>query len=264
MENRRKLEQRLQTLQGRLTRFEQHSGEIAEVQNELSDLTSRLTKRGIQNEKALPSETSTGLDKPKLKAQIDQERKRLDQLKQQEAVRLDRLGALQRVNRDAAKVEKTLLSLELACAGVDKTIETLQRQILKPAEEELHHWLEKMELFSISRGSGGQTRVDLQRQHLLPSLTIDGVDRSLMLLSGSEKMFLYLCFKVALAKVLGNPGFFVFDDPTLHLDEERKALMVDFISQLAEEHQVVVTSYDEDVRSGLEGANLIEMSREST
>ena len=31
------------------------------------------------------------------------------------------------------------------------------------------------------------------------------------------------------------------------------------IRQLAEEHQVVVTSYDEDVRSGLEGAHLIEM-----
>ena len=263
LKNRRELEHRLQTFRGLLTRFEQHSGEIAEIQNELRDLTTRLTERGIQKGKELSAETPMGLDKPKLKAQIDQERKRLDQLKQQEAVRLDRLGALQRVNRDAAKVEKTLLSLELACAGVDKTIETLQRQILKPAEEELHHWLEKMELFSISRGSGGQTRVDLQRQHLLPSLTIDGVDRSLMLLSGSEKMFLYLCFKVALAKVLGNPGFFVFDDPTLHLDEERKALMVDFISQLAEEHQVVVTSYDEDVRVGLEGANLIEMTRES-
>ena len=263
LENRRKLEQRLQTLQARLTQFEQRAREISEIQNELGTLTSRLAESGIQKAEQLPAEASTGLDKPKLKSQIDQERKRLDRLKQQEAVRLDRLGALQRVNRDAAKVEKTLLSLELACTGVDKTIETLQRQILKPAEEELHHWLEKMELFSISRGSGGQTRVDLQRQHLLPSLTIDGVDRSLMLLSGSEKMFLYLCFKVALAKVLGNPGFFVFDDPTLHLDEERKALMVDFIRQLAEEHQVVVTSYDEDVRSGLEGANLIEMKRES-
>ena len=38
--------------------------------------------------------------------------------------------------------------------------------------------------------------------------------------------------------------------------------MVDFIHQLAEEHQVVVTSYDEDVRAGLEGAHLIEMNRE--
>ena len=262
LESRRELEERLQTLQKLLTQFEQRSGEIEEIQNELGTLASRLAERGIQKGEQLPSEASTGFDKPKLKAQIDQERKRLDQLKQQEAIRLDRLGALQRVNRDAAKVEKTLLSLELACAGVDKTIETLQQQILKPAEEELHHWLEKMELFSISRENGGHTRVDLQRQHLLPSLTIDGVDRSLMLLSGSEKMFLYLCFKVALAKVLGNPGFFVFDDPTLHLDGERKALMVDFIRQLAEEHQVVVTSYDEDVRTGLQGAHLIEMKQQ--
>ena len=263
LESRRELEERLQTLQRLLTQFEQRSGEIEEIQNELRTLTSRLAERGIQKGEQLPSEASTSFDKPKLKTQIDQERKRLDQLKQQEAVRLDRLGALQRVNRDAAKIEKTLLSLELACAGVDRTIETLQQQILKPAEEELHHWLEKMELFSVSRGNGGQTRVDLQRQHLLPSLTIDGVDRSLLLLSGSEKMFLYLCFKVALAKVLGNPGFFVFDDPTLHLDGERKALMVNFIRQLAEEHQVVVTSYDEDVRSGLEGAHLIEIKRQS-
>ena len=257
LKSRHELEQRVQTLRVRLARFEQHSGEIAEIQSELSMLSSRLAERGIKEGEALPSDATAGLDKPRLKAQIDQERKRLDQLKQQEAVRLDRLGALQRVNRDAAKIEKTLLSLELACAGVDKTIETLQRQILKPAEEELHHWLEKMELF-------GKTRIDLQRQHLLPSLTIDGVDRSLMLLSGSEKMFLYLCFKVALAKVLGNPGFFVFDDPTLHLDEERKALMVDFIRQLAEEHQVVVTSYDEDVRAGLDGAHLIEMRRDTS
>lgn len=256
LESRHELEQRLETFQTRATQFQQRTREIETVQNELTPLTARLNERGIQQSESQASENVPTLDKSKLKAQIDYERKQLDKLKQQEAVRLDRLASLHRVNRDASHVEKTLLSLELACAGVDKTIATLQQQILKPAEEELHRWLEKMQLF-------GETRVDLQRQHLLPSLTIDGVDRSLMLLSGSEKMFLYLCFKVALANVLGNPGFFVFDDPTLHLDDERKALMVDFIHQVAEEHQVVVTSYDEDVRAGLEGAHLIEMRRES-
>lgn len=256
LKSRRELEQRLQTLQALSTQFQQRAKEIDKIQTELDTLTSRLSERGVQQSEQTPSTTLTTLDKPKLKAQIDSERERLGKLKQEEAVRLDRLGALQRVNRDAAKVEKTLLSLELACTGIDKTIEALQRQILKPAEDELHHWLDKMKLFR-------ETRIDLQREHLLPSLNIDGADRSLMLLSGSEKMFLYLCFKVALAKVLGNPGFFVFDDPTLHLDGERKTLMVDFIHQLAEEHQVVVTSYDEDVRAGLEGAHLIEMTREA-
>ena len=263
LKSRRELEQRLQTLQALSTQYQQRAKDIEKIQTELDTLASRLSERGIQHSEQVPSDTLAGLDKAQLKAQIDNERERLGKLKQQEAVRLDRLGALQRVNRDAAKIEKTLLSLELACTGIDRTIEALQRQILKPAEDELHHWLDKMQLFSVSRQNGGQTRVDLQREHLLPSINIDGADRSLMLLSGSEKMFLYLCFKVALAKVLGNPGFFVFDDPTLHLDSERKTLMVDFIRQVAEEHQVVVTSYDEDVRLGLEGAHLIEMTRDA-
>ncbi len=255
LESRRELEQRLQTLQTRLTQYKQCTQNIDKIRMELNALSSRLSETGTQQNGQSLSDTLTTVDKQQLKSQIDSERKRLDKLKQEEAVRLDRLGALKRANLDAAKVEKTLLSLELACTGIDKTIETLQQQILKPAEDELHHWISKMQLF-------GETRVDLQREHLLPSLSIDGADRSLMLLSGSEKMFLYLCFKVALARVLGNPGFFVLDDPTLHLDGERKTLMVDFIRQLAEEYQVVVTSYDEDVRSGLEGAHLIEMTRE--
>ena len=259
LKSRRDLEQRLQTLQALSTQFQQRAEDIDKIQIELDALTVRLKERGVQQGEQVPAT----LDKSQLKSQIDSERERLGKLKQAEAVRLDRLGVLQRVNRDTAKVEKTLLSLELACTGIDRTIEALQSQILKPAEDELLHWLDKMQLFSVSRENGGQTRVDLQREHLLPSLNIDGADRSLMLLSGSEKMFLYLCFKVALAKVLGNPGFFVLDDPTLHLDGERKTLMVDFIRQLAEEHQVVVTSYDEDVRAGLEGAHLIEMNRDA-
>ena len=255
LESRRELEKRLQTLQGRLTQYKQWTQDIDRIETELTALSSRLSEAGIQQSEQNLSDTLTAVDKQQLKTQIDSERKKLDKLKQEEAVRLDRLGALQKANRDATHIEKTLLSLELACSGIDKTIETLQQQILKPAEDELHHWINKMQLF-------GDTRVDLQREHLLPSLSIDGADRSLMLLSGSEKMFLYLCFKVALARVLGNPGFFVLDDPTLHLDGERKTLMVDFIRQLAEEYQVVVTSYDEDVRSGLGGAHLIEMTRE--
>lgn len=265
LESRQELEQRLRTLQTKATRLEQLEQDIAKVQAELDTIKTRLSEKGVSegdktdesfNNDVQSAESITeNLDKRQLKAQIANERKKLEKLKQEEAVQLDRLERLQKVNAEVEQVERTTLSLELACAGVDKTIETLQRQILKPAEEELHRRLEQMELF-------GRTRIDLQKQHLLPSVKIDGVDRSLMLLSGSEKMFLYLCFKVALAKVLGNPGFFVFDDPTLHLDEQRKTLMVDFIRQLAEDHQVVVTSYDEEVRAGLEGAHLIEMKRE--
>ena len=83
-----------------------------------------------------------------------------------------------------------------------------------------------------------------------------------MLLSGSEKLILYLCFKAALSSVLGNTGFFVFDDPTLHLDGKRKDLMIAFIHQLAAKHQVIVTSNDTDVRDALSDSHTIETTRE--
>ena len=263
LQSRQELEQRLDNLKTRVSRLEQLESDIEKSQNEITDIKSRLSAKGVESDADLPvasvesgSESSENLDKTQLKVRIDNLRDKLSKLKQDEAVQQDRLNQLQQVNLEAEQTEKTTLCLELACLGVDKTIDTLQRQILKPVESELQNWLGQMELF-------GKTHIDLQRHHLLPSLNIDGVDRSLMLLSGSEKMFLYLCFKVALAKVLGNTGFFVFDDPTLHLDGERKVLMVDFIRQLAEEYQVIVTSYDDDVRKGLEGAHLIEMHRES-
>ncbi len=258
LQSRQELEQRLDNLRTRMSRLEQLESDIEKSQNEITDIKSRLSAKGVESDTDLSesgSESFENLDKTQLKVRIDNLRDKLSRLKEDAAVQQDRLNQLQEVNLEAEQTEKTTLCLELACLGVDKTIDTLQRQILKPVESELQSWLGQMELF-------GNTHIDLQRHHLLPSLNIDGVDRSLMLLSGSEKMFLYLCFKVALAKVLGNTGFFVFDDPTLHLDGERKVLMVDFIRQLAEEYQVIVTSYDDDVREGLEGANLIEMRRE--
>ena len=261
LNSRQGLEQRLQTIRANFTRLDQLEQEKSKIEGELTTVTARLSERGMsevtenmESDVPLNNTLSTNMDKNELKRRLDNERKRLQKIKQDEAVRADRLKQLQEVNLQAEKAQNALLCVELACNGVDKTIETLQRQIMKPAEEELHNWINQMDLF-------GQTRIDLLRQHLLPSVNINGEERSLMLLSGSEKMFLYLCFKVALAKVLGNPGFFVFDDPTLHLDDERKRMMVDFIQQLGKEYQVIVTSYDEEVRSGLEGAHLIEMKR---
>ncbi len=257
LQSRQELEQRLQNLNTRVSRLEQLEGDIDKSQKALTDITIRLSTKGVETHNESvdgTTESSENIDKSQLKVRMDRLREKLSKLKQDEAVQRDRLNQLQKVNLEAEQTEKTTLCLELACVGVDKTIDTLQRQILKPVESELQSWIGQMELF-------GKTHIDLQRHYLLPTLNIDGVDRSLMMLSGSEKMFLYLCFKIALAKVLGNTGFFVFDDPTLHLDGERKALMVDFIRQLAEEYQVIVTSYDNDVREGLEGAHLIEMSR---
>lgn len=259
----RGLKQRHQLMQGKVDQLERIEKQLAKFQREFDGVASRL---GALQPAAPPqiSPRSDAITDPaqlaeqrrQLKYRIDSLRRQLDRLNREEAVIAHKLEELQRVQSQANQVLRTRLSFELACDGVDKTIASLQQTILQPAEKEIQRWLERMDLTRFSQ-------IDLKSQHLLPSLNVEGVERNLMLLSGSEKMMLYLCFKAALSEALGTLGFFVFDDPTLHLDPDRRGAMIDFIQQLAEEHQVIVTSNDPEVRAGLPDAHLIETMLEN-
>jgi len=245
------LRNKIETLERIETQSAEVRGEFNTVDGKLQSLQPEDVEKRSSTEPAAPDAVQMIERRRQLKYRTDGLRKRLVMLNKEEAVMAHKLEELQRVRVEANHILQSRLSFELACDGVEKTIQTLQHKILQPAEEELQRWLKRMDLFELAE-------IDLKSQHLLPSLQVEGSDRSLMLLSGSEKMILYLCLKIALSRALGNPGFFVFDDPTLHLDGERKHLMIEFISQLADEHQVIITSNDPDVRDGLEGANLIE------
>ena len=248
------LRQRQQLLEGRIKQLRKIDTQLAALNEELNGVEKRLTALTPpeQTQPAASVDVAELAERRRqLKYRIDSLHRRLLALNKEEAVMAHKLEELHRLREAADRILRTRLSFELACDGVEKTIASLQRTILEPAEVELQRWLERMDLFQ-------SAKIDLKSQHLLPALNINGVERNLMLLSGSEKMILYLCFKVALSKALGDPGFFVFDDPTLHLDAERKYTMIDFIRQLAKNYQVIVTSNDADIRDGLVGANVIE------
>ena len=240
----RGLRQRHQLMQGRVGQLERIEKQLANLQREFDGVASRLGAL----QPMTPPQTGPVSG---LKSRIDSLRRQLIGLNKEEAVTAHKREELQRTHHQANQILRTRLSFELACDGVEKTIASLQQTILQPAEKEIQRWLERMDLTRFSQ-------IDLKSQHLLPSLNVGGVERNLMLLSGSEKMILYLCFKAALSEALGTLGFFVFDDPTLHLDPDRRGAMIDFIRQLAEEHQVIVTSNDPEVRAGLPDAHLIE------
>lgn len=254
----RKLNQRYQVLQSKVQTLERIENQHGEIQSEFNTISTKL--RSLQADDATGSHASETTApgyarvvkrRRQMRNKIDGLRKRLATLNKEEAVITNKIEELERSEVEVSQALRTRLNLELTCDAIERTIEAIQRQILQPAERELQHWLERMNLFELAQ-------IDLKSQHLLPSLRIDGNNRSLMLLSGSEKVILYLSLKIALSRTLGNPGFFVFDDPTLHLDDKRKQLMIKFILKLAEEYQVIVTSNDSDVLEGLEGAHLIE------
>ena len=253
----RGLRQRHQLMQGKIEQLERIEKQLANLQREFDRVASRLgalqpttpLQTGAISDAADPAQLAE--QRRQLKYRIDSLRRRLDGLNREEAVIAHKLEELQRTQHQANQILRTRLSFELACDGVEKTIASLQQTILQPAEKEIRRWLERMDLTRFSQ-------IDLKSQHLLPSLNVEGSERNLLLLSGSEKMMLYLCFKAALSEALGALGFFVFDDPTLHLDPDRRGAMIDFIQRLAEEHQVIVTSNDPEVRAGLSDAHLIE------
>ena len=259
----RKLNQRHQVLQSKIQALERIENQYGEVQSDFNAINGKL--RNLQTDDSAKSHAS-GTTAPgyireverrrQTKNKIDGLRKRLLTLNKEEAIITNKLEELERSEAEVNQALRTRLNLELACDAIERTIQAIQRQLLQPAERELRRWLKRMNLFALAQ-------IDLKSQHLLPSLQIDGNDRSLMLLSGSEKVILYLSLKIALSRTLGNPGFFVFDDPTLHLDYGRKQLMIELILKLAEEYQVIVTSNDSDVLKGLDGAHLIETGKVS-
>ena len=252
----RGLKQRHQLMQGKVEQLGRIEAQLTNLQREFDGVASRLgalqpppQTGAVSEDAADPAQTAE--QRRQLKYRIDSLRRRLVGLNKEEAVIAHKLEELQRTHHQANQILRTRLSFELACDGVEKTIASLQKTILQPAEKEIQRWLERMDLTRFSQ-------IDLKSQHLLPSLNVEGVERNLLLLSGSEKMMLYLCFKAALSEALGALGFFVFDDPTLHLDPDRRGAMIDFIQRLAEEHQVIVTSNDPEVRASLPEAHLIE------
>ena len=253
----RGLRQRHQLMQGKVEQLERIEKQLANLQREFDGIASRLgalqppppQAGAVSADAADPAQLAE--QRRQLKYRIDSLRRRLVGLNKEEAVIAHKREELQRTQHQANRILRTRLSFELACDGVEKTIASLQQTILQPAEKQIQRWLERMDLSRFSQ-------VDLKSQHLLPSLNVEGSERNLLLLSGSEKMMLYLCFKAALSEALGALGFFVFDDPTLHLDPDRRGAMIDFIQRLAEEHQVIVTSNDPEVRAGLPDVHLIE------
>ena len=254
----RGLKQRHQLMQSKVQQLERIEKQLTNLQREFDGVASRLgalqpttppQMRARSEDAADPAQIAE--QRRQLKYRIDSLRRRLVALNKEEAVIAHKRQEIQRAQHQADQILRTRLSFELACEGVDKTIASLQQTILQPAENKIQRWLERMNLTRFSQ-------IDLKSEALLPSLNVEGVERNLLLLSGSEKMMLYLCFKAALSEALGALGFFVFDDPTLHLDPDRRDVMMEFIQQLAQEHQVIVTSNDPDVRAGLPEAHLIE------
>ncbi len=98
----------------------------------------------------------------------------------------------------------------------------------------------------ISRKTTGKTRMRTEFETIV--YNTKGDQLSIENLSGGEKISLALAMRLALTKIITNPGFMILDEPTIHLDEERRKKLIEVIKAVNEVvPQILVITHDEEV-----------------
>jgi exonuclease SbcC len=95
---------------------------------------------------------------------------------------------------------------------------------------------------------GGEAQLFWQEDYLIFKTINDNVI-SLYEMSGGEKISACLSIRLALQEVIGGLGLFILDEPTVHLDEERRNNLASQIGAIKGLSQVIVISHDDAFHS---------------
>jgi DNA repair protein SbcC/Rad50 len=95
---------------------------------------------------------------------------------------------------------------------------------------------------------GGESQLFWQEDYLIFKTINDDVI-SLYEMSGGEKISACLSVRLALQEVIGGLGLFILDEPTVHLDEERRNNLASQIGAIKGLSQVIVISHDDAFHS---------------
>jgi exonuclease SbcC len=95
---------------------------------------------------------------------------------------------------------------------------------------------------------GGESQLFWQEDYLIFKTINDNVI-SLYEMSGGEKISACLSIRLALQEVVGGLGLFILDEPTVHLDEERRSNLASQIGAIKGLNQVIVISHDDTFHS---------------
>jgi exonuclease SbcC len=95
---------------------------------------------------------------------------------------------------------------------------------------------------------GDDSQLFWQEDYLIFKTINDNVI-SLYEMSGGEKISACLSVRLALQEVVGGLGLFILDEPTVHLDEERRNNLASQIGAIKGLNQVIVISHDDAFHS---------------
>lgn len=240
-------------LKRRLELIQRIDNEIISLKKELNTAKENLVAQEakIKNLEAIQKFQE---DYKNLKEERTSLNHRLIELNKESAVIETRLKEVEKLKEELAQATNNRLKFEFSVTALERTRDYILKEVFEPAQEKLQGIIEE---FGFFKGAD----IDICSNYLLPVLSLEHQEYGMLNLSGSEKMIIYLGMKVALSEHLGNLGFFVFDDPSLHLDLERKSLLLQFITKLAGRMQVIALTNDKYLFENVHESERIELSR---
>jgi len=156
---------------------------------------------------------------------------------------------LRNLSAELKRLEKRLRLLYRVRQALEEAPKRILEETMRRLEAEMSNLLEEFAL--------AYTSVEIDRETLevrvVPAMGAGGPVR-LSLLSGGEQTAVALTYLLAFRRVLGSTlGFLVLDEPTTHLDTERRRALMELLHKIGTEpvaglDQLLVVTHHEEVR----------------
>ena len=234
---RKQLERHLTNLR---SKYEQVLMDLEEVTSKLRSLES--SKEEFENVDRRVKEVGKEIEKlireqamleERLK-KVEEDERRLQDYERQIEEKRKMLVKINRAYSDLKRIQKVLEP-----NGLPKLIRLKAKKIIEMLMQQF-----------VMRFGIDALGVELDSEYNVYLLTRDG-KKSVTMLSGGERIALALAFRLAIARALGGKlSVLVLDEPTVHLDEERRRELVEVLRQghrLLGISQMIVVTHDREL-----------------
>ncbi len=240
----RQKQQELSRMEEELTQINEAIRKASFDEKEYEDLKRSLDEKNrlFQKISAISAEISGKVSE--MRREIEEVKKRIEENKE----RVKEIDKLEKSHQKLTKLREDLGDSGLRSFLISNVTSMLTKNI--------NDILGKFDLsfrnVEIERDNSGKRR---RADFRIKVYNTRGDELSVENLSGGEKISLALATRLALTKLISNPGFMILDEPTIHLDEERRKKLIDVIKAVNEVvPQILVITHDEEV---LEAADVI-------
>ncbi len=267
------VQQRLDSIEGRVSAlrerrkalYEELTGKsIDEILKEAELLRGRLRALGIDPDHTSYSEIEKKLNYVntallEIERNISSLKQRYSDLLQQRSEIEKEIKELEASMRDLEKAARIARALEYLAETILGRDGELAKQLTALAKDLIERYA-NMVLRNLGLGLQLSITQDFDISVYSPLGEID-----IRSVSGGEKTAIATALRMALAyAILGRiPGFFILDEPTAHLDAERRRVLFDLIKRISEKlPQVIVVTHDIEVVDIAD--NVLEVYKEGT